>query len=97
MRHNINYAEYFEEKVSALTNYVKEYNLEALILGIIGIPLGILLGLIATFILVIISDYFLDSALGENFKLTFTISFLAILFSIILKNKLSGRSIIIIY
>lgn len=36
MRHNINYAEYFEEKVTALTNYVKKYNLEALILGISG-------------------------------------------------------------
>jgi NAD+ synthetase len=36
MRHNINYAEYFEEKVTALTNYVKEYNLEALVLGISG-------------------------------------------------------------
>lgn len=36
MRHNINYAEYFEEKVAALTNYVKEYNLEALVLGISG-------------------------------------------------------------
>ena len=36
MRHNINYAEYFEEKVTALTNYVKEYNLKALVLGISG-------------------------------------------------------------
>lgn len=36
MRHNINYAEYFEEKVTALTNYVKKYNLEALVLGISG-------------------------------------------------------------
>lgn len=36
MKRNINYAEYFEEKVTALTNYVKEYNLEALILGISG-------------------------------------------------------------
>ena len=36
MRRNINYAEYFEEKVTALTNYVKEYNLEALVLGISG-------------------------------------------------------------
>jgi NAD+ synthetase len=36
MRHNINYAEYFEEKVTALTNYIKEYNLEALVLGISG-------------------------------------------------------------
>ena len=57
---------------------------EALILGVIGIPLGILLGLIATFILVIVSDHFLATAFGENFKLTFTISFIAILFSIIL-------------
>lgn len=55
---------------------------EALILGIIGIPLGILLGLFATFILVIISDYFLESAFNEGFNLTFIISFLAILFSI---------------
>lgn len=36
MRHDINYAEYFEEKVTALTNYVKKYNLEALVLGISG-------------------------------------------------------------
>ena len=36
MRHNINYAEYFEEKVTALTNYVKEYNIKAQILGISG-------------------------------------------------------------
>ncbi len=36
MRRDINYAEYFEEKVTALTNYVKEYNLEALVLGISG-------------------------------------------------------------
>ena len=32
-----------------------------------------------TFILVIISDYFLESAFNEGFNLTFTISFLAIL------------------
>ena len=36
MRYNINYAEYFEEKITVLTNYVKEYNLEALVLGISG-------------------------------------------------------------
>ena len=57
---------------------------EALILGIIGIPLGILLGLIATFILVIVSDHFLATALGEEFRLTFTISIFAILFSMFL-------------
>ena len=32
----INYNEYFEQKVQALTDYVKKYNLEALILGISG-------------------------------------------------------------
>jgi len=57
---------------------------EALILGLIGIPLGILLGLIATFILVIVSDHFLGTALGEEFRLTFTISIFAILFSMFL-------------
>ena len=57
---------------------------EALILGTVGIPLGILLGLIATFVLVMVSDHFLATALGEDFKLTFTISFIAILFSILL-------------
>ena len=36
MRHNINYAEYFEEKVSALAKYVSDYNIEALVLGISG-------------------------------------------------------------
>jgi len=57
---------------------------EALILGVIGIPLGTLLGLIATFILIIISDHFLATALGEEFRLTFTISIFAILFSMFL-------------
>ena len=57
---------------------------EALILGIIGIPLGILLGLIATIILIIITDYFLVNGLKEEFKLIFTLSFTAIMFSIIL-------------
>ena len=32
----INYREYFEQKVQALTDYVKKYNLKALILGISG-------------------------------------------------------------
>ena len=66
---------------------------EALILGIIGIPLGILLGLIATFILVIVSDHFLATAFGEYFKLTFTISFIAILFLFFIQtfaSKLGG-------
>lgn len=57
---------------------------EAIILGSIGIPLGILLGLLATFILVIISNYYLSSGIEEDFDLTFTLSFIAIVFSTIL-------------
>lgn len=36
MRHNINYAEYFEEKVIALGKYLTDNNLKAMILGISG-------------------------------------------------------------
>lgn len=36
MRYNVNYAEYFEEKVEALSKYLKENNLKAMILGISG-------------------------------------------------------------
>jgi len=57
---------------------------EALLLSVIGIPLGILLGLIATFILIHISNYFLTMAFNEGFDLIFEISLLSILFSIIL-------------
>ena len=36
MRHNINYAEYFEEKVTALDKYLTDNNLKAMVLGISG-------------------------------------------------------------
>lgn len=36
MKHNINYAEYFEEKVTALSKYLTDNNLKAMILGISG-------------------------------------------------------------
>lgn len=36
MRHDINYAEYFEEKVTALSKYLIDNNLKAMILGISG-------------------------------------------------------------
>lgn len=36
MRYNVNYAEYFEEKVEALSKYLKENNLKAMIIGISG-------------------------------------------------------------
>ncbi len=57
---------------------------EATILGLIGIPLGILLGLIAAYILIIISNYFLRDSLAIGLNLKFAFSYLAILIAIIL-------------
>ena len=57
---------------------------EAFILGLIGIPLGILLGLFASFILVIVCNYFLKDALGDGLSIVLKISWLAIILSIIL-------------
>jgi len=57
---------------------------EAYLLGIIGIPLGILLGMLASYILVIICNYFIVRAFDINLKLIFTLSYWAILFSIML-------------
>ncbi len=47
---------------------------EAAILGIIGIPLGIALGYLASFILVIVSNYFLKDLMLTGFKLEFIFS-----------------------
>ncbi len=55
---------------------------EAFILGLIGIPLGILIGLLASYILIIVSNYFLKDMV--NSKLIFSFSFLSIVFAIIL-------------
>ena len=57
---------------------------EATILGIIGIPLGILLGIMASFILIIISNYYLAGLFIEGIELEFVISWLAIIVAIIL-------------
>ena len=57
---------------------------EASILGIIGIPLGIVLGFLATFILIIISNYFLKDMLTDGLKLEFSFSFIAVGVAIIL-------------
>ena len=57
---------------------------EASILGIIGIPLGILLGLIASFILIIISNFYLKDMLADTIKLEFSFSVTSILVAIIL-------------
>ncbi|MDY4997105.1 MAG: ABC transporter permease [Bacilli bacterium] len=57
---------------------------EATILGIIGIPLGILLGFIASLILIVISNYYLADGFTEGLKLEFAFSWLAIIVAIIL-------------
>ena len=57
---------------------------EAFILGLIGIPLGILLGLLASFILVIVCNFFLKDLLEQGFNIVLKISWIALIFSIIL-------------
>lgn len=56
---------------------------EALILGIIGIPLGIIFGLIAAYILIIISNIFMKDMLS-NINLIFSFSIYPLIFAIIL-------------
>lgn len=58
--------------------------LEATILGAIGIPLGLLLGCFASFILIIVSNYFLADGYATGFKLVLAISPIAILVAVLL-------------
>lgn len=57
---------------------------EATILGIIGIPLGLLLGILATFILVIVSNYYMNGGLTEGLYLVFDCSIYALLIASLL-------------
>ena len=57
---------------------------EATILGLIGIPLGVLLGYLASYILIIISNYYLSDMLQAGLKLEFDFSMIAVLVAIIL-------------
>lgn len=57
---------------------------EATILGLIGIPLGILAGIIASSILVVVSNYFIGDMFTEGLKLVLSFSWIAIVVSIIL-------------
>ncbi len=57
---------------------------EATILGIIGIPLGIILGFIASYILINVSNYFLGNSLAIGMNLKFSFSVISIIISIIL-------------
>lgn len=56
---------------------------EAFILGLIGIPFGVLFGIIASYILIIISNYLLEEALVMGL-LSFNVSILSIIISILL-------------
>ena len=57
---------------------------EASILGIVGIVFGLLFGLLASFILIKVSNYFLKDMLATDLKLIFSFSYLACLIAIIL-------------
>ena len=57
---------------------------EATILGIIGIPLGLLLGILATFILVIVSNYYMNGGLTEGLYLVFDCNIYALLLASLL-------------
>ena len=63
---------------------------EASILGALGIPLGLLSGIIASFILIIISNYFLGDMLARGLKLTISFSWISFAVAI-------GLGIITIY
>ena len=57
---------------------------EATILGIIGIPLGVICGFIASYILVIISNYYFEKITLGIISLSFSFSFVAVLVSVLL-------------
>lgn len=57
---------------------------EATILGLIGVPLGILLGLLASYILVFVCNYYMKDALSDGLKFIFTISWIPLLFAVVL-------------
>lgn len=57
---------------------------EATVLGLIGIPLGLLLGILASYILIIISNFFLADMLTEGLKLVISYSWIAFLVAIVL-------------
>lgn len=56
---------------------------EGFILGLIGIPLGIIIGILASMILVVVSNYFMK-LVNLRFTLTYSFSILSILITIIL-------------
>ena len=70
--------------IGATSKQIKKNVLyEAFIIGIIGIPLGILSGLFASYVLIKVCNYYLYNALNE-IRLIFSTNLIAILISIIL-------------
>ncbi len=63
---------------------IKNVFYEAIILGLIAIPLGIIGGLFASYILVIVCNYFLKGMLDSGLKLVFAFSPISIIVAIIL-------------
>ena len=57
---------------------------EATILGLIGIPLGLILGMIASSILIVISNLFIGDMLARNLKLVLKFSWVAFAVSLVL-------------
>ncbi len=57
---------------------------EATILGIIGIPLGLLFGFLASYILIIISNYYMKEMLAEHLHLLFAFSWVSVIISVLL-------------
>ena len=73
------------KSVGATTSQIKKsVYYEALLLGCVGIPIGILSGVLASFILIHVVNFFIRSMFVGNEYLIFKISYLSIVISIIL-------------
>ena len=73
------------KSVGATTSQIKKsVYYEAFLLGCVGIPIGILSGVLASFILIHVVNFFIRSMYVGNEYLIFKISYLSILISIIL-------------
>ena len=57
---------------------------EATLLGVFGVPLGILLGFLASYILIIISNLLVADMFGSGFSLSFVFSWLAVASAVLL-------------
>ena len=73
------------KSVGATTSQIKKsVYYEAFLLGCVGIPLGILSGVLASFILIHVVNYFIKDLFVGNGSLVFKISYISILISVLL-------------